>query len=349
MQSLLRVACLLLTVSALAIGQQGTKTAGAVQPVSLRDLVPAGDALAKQDLLFDASFAQLALQYMHSRDPGLLDQMANSPAAAHLLHHARNFNYDVPKDSAKSLVSHLLTSSGKHIQVATCERSVAYFTGPMLGHPRWVNDTLRYLPDDFRFHGTLFLIFGYDIGVALGPAASLNCGHSHFAVDPRELKYYAIHELHHQGFMAYQPPPHLSEIKTCSDLLHLVQYSTQLEGVAVLAAYERRRQEEALSGDEDYVALQDEARMQRDEKLYFADLHYLEKRGLEPVDPEAWAVIDRMSSGERLWYRVGARMAQKIEQAAGRPTLVTLIPQGPARFLQVYGQLAGQQVKLRQR
>jgi hypothetical protein len=308
-----------------------------MHPVALRDLVPLNDPLAQHDLTFDAGFAQLALQYIDSHDATVLDKLANSPAAAHLLNHARNFDYDVPKDSPQSLVSHLLTPATQRVtEAAACKSSLEYFTNQMLTHPHWVNDTLRYLPDDFRFHGALFLTFGYDIGVAFAPSASLNCAHRHFAQHRSELMYYAIHELHHVGFMSYQPPPRLSDIKSCRDLLRLVEYSTQLEGMAVLAAYQRRHDEHALADDEDYVALQDEARMQRDEALYFDDLHYLEKRGDAPADDEAWAVIKRMSSGERLWYRIGARMAQKIEQASGHSALVELIKQGPASFLDAY-------------
>ena len=200
---------------------------------------------------------------------------------------------------------------------------------------------MGYLPEDFRFHGSLFLTFGYDIGVAISPTASLNCAQRHFKGHSRELMYYAIHELHHVGFMSYQPPPKLSELKTCAELLRLVQYSTQLEGMAVFVAYERRRQEHALADDGDYVALEDEPRMQRDEALYFEDFHYLERRAAQPADADAWAVIDRMSSGERLWYRVGARMAQRIEKVSGRAALVELVKQGPASFLEAYRGISG--------
>jgi hypothetical protein len=221
--------------------------------------VSPGDPLALQDLNFDASFARLALGYLRSGDADMLNRLAKSPAAAHLLNHARNFDYDLPKDSPEALVSHLLTPPVKHLEeMETCEQSLAFFSGPMLDDPHWLEDSLRYLPQGFRFHGSLFLTFGYDIGVAISPTASLNCAHPHFKGHPRELIYYAIHELHHVGFMTYQPPPKLSELKTCADLLRLVQYSTQLEGMGVLAAYERRRQEHALADDGDYVALEDE-------------------------------------------------------------------------------------------
>ena len=296
---------------------------------------PESDAVSQQHLTFDAAFAQLTLRYFHDHDPGTLKLLANTPAAAHLLEHARNFDYDVPKDSTQALAAHLMSKETPE-RVAACRSSLDYFSGPMLADSSWVNGTLAYLPPGFRFRGSLFLIFGYDIGVAYGDNASLNCAHPHFAAHPEELKYYAIHELHHVGFMTYQPPPRLADIKTCRQLLHLVQYSTQLEGMAVYVAYASREKEHALAGDDDYVALQDGARMTRDEQLYFDDLHYLQNRGDEPADDAAWAVVVRMSSGERLWYRVGAHMAQTIEQRSGRTALVALVQQGPEKFLAAY-------------
>jgi hypothetical protein len=331
--------CVFMSLCPLGVTQTFAKSRS--QVIRLSDLVRSQDALGTQDLHFDATFTSEAIEFLRSRSPALLDQIAASPAAAHLLSHARNFDYDVPRDSASALVGYLLQRPGNHIrEIQTCEQSLAFFSGPMLDDPHWVGDTLSYLPSDFRFHGTLFLTFGYDIGVAISNTASLNCAHVHFKDHPRELLYYAIHELHHVGFMSYQPPPKLSELKTCADLLRLIEYSTQLEGMAVLAAYQRRHDEHAVTGDEDYVALDDEQRMQHDEVLYFDDFNYLKRRGTEPADAAAWAVIDRMSSGERLWYRSGAKMAQKIEQARGRPALLELIKKGAADFLQTYETLS---------
>jgi hypothetical protein len=327
----------LIVAACLLAGAQEQGGAQEKQSVSLRDLVSRDDPLAAQDLHFDKSFAQLSIAYLQSLDWRILDQLANSPAAAHMLNHARNFDYDVPQDSPTALVSHLVTPPSKHLdKIAACQRSIAFFSGAMLNDAHWVEDSLRYLPGDFRFRGTLFLTFGYDIGVAFGPNASLNCAHPHFQEHLRELRYYAIHELHHAGFMTYHAPPKVSELKTCDDLLRLVEYSTQLEGMAVLAAYQRRREEHALADDGDYVALQDEQRMQRDTASYFEDVHYLRNCANQVADANAWAVIDRMSAGDRLWYRVGARMAQRIEQSAGRAKLIDLVKQGPASFAAAY-------------
>ena len=79
--------------------------------------------------------------------------------------------------------------------------------------------------------------------------------------------------------------------------------------------------------------------MQADLASYFRDYGYLTGRGAEPADADAWAVIDRMSSGERLWYRVGAYMARRIEASKGRAALVALVNRGPAKFLATYESL----------
>ena len=314
-------------------------------PIALRDHLPSNDPLAAHDLHFDASFASEAIEYSRSSDPNLIERMADSPALEHILNHARNFDYDVPKESRTALVLTLLGPPNQRAERnAVCRRSLEYFFGPMLSDPHWINDALAYLPADFRYQGTLFLTFGYDIGVAFAPNASLNCMHSHFANHPRELLYYAIHELHHVGFMAYQKPPKLTDLRSCGDLLSLVEYSTQLEGMAVLAAYQRRRAEHALWGDSDYVALEDEKRVQADLTSYFKDYDYLKSRRTQLADRDAWSVIDRMSSGERLWYRVGAYMAQRIEASKGRAVLVALVKQGPGEFMASYESLSAHTV-----
>jgi hypothetical protein len=309
--------------------------------IALANLVGPGDSLAAQDLHFDARAAQDALAFIASHDAMSLDRLANSPALAHLLRHARAFEYDVPRESPRALALHLMKPDETlPRRVAASRKSLAYFTGPLLDDPHWVLDALSCLPRDFRFKGFLFLTFGYDIGVSYPPDASLNGAHTHFDGRPRELLYYAIHELHHAGFMAYQPPRPLAGIKTCADLLRFVEYSTQLEGMAVYAAWERRRRDGALADDGDYVALEDAGRMRKLEDSYSAECAYLKGRADAAADKGAWAVIERMSSGDRLWYRVGALFASRIDRALGRLVLVDLIRQGPARFLETVRGLA---------
>ena len=79
--------------------------------------------------------------------------------------------------------------------------------------------------------------------------------------------------------------------------------------------------------------------MQADLAIYLKDYQYLKGRRTQLADVDARAVIERMSSGERLWYRVGAYMAQRIEASKGRAALVELVRQGPAQFITTYESL----------
>ena len=307
------------------------------RPVALSELVPVTDPLHGHSLFFDARFAQAVADSPGSDDAAAA--LAKLPATDHLLAHARQFESEVPTNSREAFVRALVArAAGRRDAIAA---SVTFFMGPLLDDPSWVADALAYLPADFRFRGNLFLIAGYDIGVALAPDASLNAAHRHFEGHPRELEYYAIHELHHVGFMTYAPPPRLADLKTCADVLRLIDYSTALEGTAVLAALDRRTREHALADDDDYRALDDDARMDRDETEYFREYDALARRGTAAADKEAWAVIDRMSGGERLWYRVGARMAARIEKARGRFALIALVTRPLPQLVSGYRRLAG--------
>ena len=282
---------------------------------------------------FDATHARAAVDHLACGRP-TIGELAGLPAVAHLLRHARHFDIDVPQESAYALARHLLEpAADQEERIACAEESIAFFTGALVDDLAWLGDVLRYLPRGFGFEGALYLTYGYDIGVALAPDASLNAAHPRFAHRPRELLYYAIHELHHVGFMTYRPPPRVADLVTRGDILRLVEYCTQLEGMAVHAARERRGEDGAVLADEDYVALEDEPRMEQAERLYGEAVDVLARRRDEPADASALAVIEQMSSGERLWYRVGARMADRIEQTAGREALVQLVERGPSEFL----------------
>lgn len=143
-----------------------------------RELISSDDPLRIHDLSFDARFAHGVVDYLEAPDDATVERLAQMPAATHLLHHAEHFDQPVPKSSITALVRHLIARSEEHR--AAIKHGAAFFSGPLLDDPHWLGDVLRYLPADFRFDGSLFLIAGYDIGVALAPHASLNAAHQHF-------------------------------------------------------------------------------------------------------------------------------------------------------------------------
>jgi hypothetical protein len=91
---------------------------------------------------------------------------------------------------------------------------------------------------------------------------------------------------------------------------------------------------------EDYVALADEQRMERDETRYFQEYDALRRRGIDAVDKDALAVIERMSGGERLWYRsaLAWRRASSERSAAA---MISLVMHKPDRLVPTYRQFVG--------
>lgn len=295
---------------------------------------------AVHDVTIDYRFFELALDYLQAPDDSLIEQMADTPAVAHLLAHARAFGYDVPGGSAETLVRQLLHPAGP-VDCPDSLREVLSQALPTIERKGWLADSLAYLPESARLGGTLFLTYGYDCGVAYPPNASVNLAFSWIRKHPAHAVYYCIHEVHHAGFFSLQPPPSLGQVRTCRQLLNAVEYLTQLEGMAVLAAYPRRAADDALedwSGD--YEALENGARMKELVSCYFEIHDSLKARMHEECGPEDMAVFDVMSGGDRLWYRVGCHMARTIEKEKGRAELNRLVESGPAAFFGEYLHLA---------
>ena len=287
----------------------------------------------------DAHLAEQALAFLATGNQALLADMAATPAAAHLLRHARTYAYDFPRDSTAALTLALVSPEAlKRERVAAAGKALAYFNGPMRADTSWLADVSRGLPADAPCKASLFLTFGYDIGVSCPGTASLNAAHRHFEAHPRELLYYAIHELHHTGFMTYQQPRPVAEWRTAADLLAQAEYALQLEGMAVWAVWERRRAEGAMDWDEDYVALQDEGRLRTLEAAFRKAHAALEVKAQTPgpADPAARALLSELYGSDRIFYRFGAFAARQIELRQGRPALIALVKAGPHAFLQAY-------------
>ncbi|HET8734622.1 MAG TPA: DUF5700 domain-containing putative Zn-dependent protease, partial [Anaeromyxobacteraceae bacterium] len=216
--------------------------------------------------------------------------------------------------------------------------SLAFFDGTLATDARWRAELARSLPPGDLPRVSLFLTFGYDIGVATPGSASLNAVHPHFQDHPSELRYYAIHECHHAVFMALHPPRPVSEWKAPADLLAQAEYGLQLEGMAVWAAWDLREQEGALDGDADYVALRDGARIRALEARYLEVHRLLRNQAAAggPADEASRAALLSLYGPERILYRFGAHAARAIEKTRGRAAVVELVRRGPRAFLEAY-------------
>jgi hypothetical protein len=201
-------------------------------------------------------------------------------------------------------------------------------------------EAAAYLPKDALSETVLYLTVGYDIGVAVSGEASLNLAHPHFLENEDEVWFYCVHEVHHAGFQKYHDLPVLADVQTTSDLAGLIRYLTTLEGLAVHAARKWRTEAGALQDDQDYVALLDPKSMDRYEEEFFSLYASLVEGSPRPLKERDWEILDRMSSGNRLWYRVGARIADRLERELGREMLIEMIRQGPDAFFGWYAEIA---------
>jgi len=292
-------------------------------------------------LSYDFSFAELAIQYLETGKTEYLYEISNLEATTHIFNHALNFNDGMPTDSKLELVTYLLSPIDKQRELLPYFKRNLKFAKESLVETGAVEKiTLEFLPEDFTFSGSLFFTFGYDIGVAFGQNSSLNLAHSIFSNNMNEIKYWAIHELHHAGFImlkgGYMPS---LDMTTYKEMAHVVAYLTHLEGMGTYVPLGIREQENAMNTHQDYVAIQDLELLKELEKEYF-DIYFHFKNNPDSLIAEAdWDKINILSDAKRLWYIVGAHIAQTIDRKLGREKLINLISESSENFITTYLEL----------
>lgn len=294
--------------------------------------------IQKGNLTYDLRFAELAIQYLETKDSSLLQKIAELNSTDHIFNHAAKYNYDVPKNSKIDLVTFLLSPiQEKNKLLPEVKRNLEFAKEKIATIDLAQTECLKYLPDSFTYSGSLFFTFGYDIGVVYENNASLNLAYKSFVNYHNEIKYYAIHELHHAGFVAlkknYMPS---LEITTYKEMAELIEYFTHLEGMATYAALDLRKKENALNNDKDYIALQDSSLMKGLVKEYVDVYIYFKKNPDRLLTKDDWEKLSIFSDTKRLWYRVGALMAQEIDRQSGRENLTALIAESSEKFINTY-------------
>jgi hypothetical protein len=301
------------------------------------------DTIRKGDLIYDFSFVTSAITFIETNDSSILMTISKSDAAKHILNHAVKFNYSVPKTSTLALVKFLLSDSQKNKEILPLvKRNLQYAKDSVAETDLPQKECLKYLPKGFSYSARLFFTFGYDIGVVFGSNASVNLASPHFLKNMREIKYYSIHELHHAGFVRektnYMPD---LNVRTYAEMASLIEYFTHLEGMGTYVPLSMREQEHAMNDDQDYIALQDSSLMRKYEENYFQIYFSFKNNPQETVTDKDWDKISILSDYKRLWYRVGAYMAEKIDEKLGREKLVSLIAEPSEDFIKTYLEIRG--------
>lgn len=186
-------------------------------------------------------------------------------------------------------------------------------------------EALQYLPAGTHLSGKIFFVAGYDIGIVAPPDVAINLAHPHFISQPDEVGHYITHEVHHLGFLSYRSMPSIPEsLRTENCLRELILFMTQMEGIAVHAACCRRKAEGHLENDNDYRVYLDPDESLNISKRFREVWDSIAEKDT-PSDEEISTVLNAMSSGERLWYRCGALISEKLENELGLNALVSSI------------------------
>lgn len=294
--------------------------------------------IKKGNISYDFTFAELAVKYLETDDSTYLQRIAELKASEHILNHAKHFNYDVPKNSKIELVTYLLSPADEKKEILVdFKRNLQYAKKNIAEIDLAQKVALLNLPMNFNYSSTLFFTFGYDLGVVYGKNASVNLAHSYYLKNINEIKYYSIHELHHAGFVMLKnnvmPSFNVTKYK---EMAQLIEYFTHLEGMGTFAPLDIRKKEKAMNIDKDYIALQDARLMKEYEKEFFDIYFHFKNNPDSLITDEDWDKVSILSDDKRLWYRVGAIIAQTIDKNLGRKKLVSLISEPSENFITTY-------------
>ncbi|MCW4011912.1 MAG: hypothetical protein NWF07_02850 [Candidatus Bathyarchaeota archaeon] len=281
----------------------------------------------------DSSFVELVLN-LPIIDDALIDRVVQHEAAKGIYSHA--FRFHNTDKTIEDFWLERLNKSTRDGYYENVQRCLEYVNDHLSDFTDAFHELEAYIPPGIDLPTTLFLTVGYDIGIVSEGCAYLNLGHSLFHMNKRELLYFAMHELHHVAYTHYQPIYSFDDVKTRGDLHKVIKYSTHLEGLAVYAPYDRRRRENGFSHS-DYLSLNDEEKTHRLVKNYFDTLNAAASEPDKALAAEDWAILDLMSGEDRLWYVVGAYMAETIDRHLGRASLVSTIEKGYDSFFETYG------------
>ena len=277
------------------------------------------------ELTVDCEFAVLTLQWAATKDPAIRTRLEAHPALASLVQHQK-----ISGNAAASASTLLDGILGKAVDVDAVSSVLDWARDHEDEVSRHALMALEYLPASVHLFGRIYLVTGYDIGIASPPDVAINVAHDHFLDAPQEIEHYATHEAHHLGFLALRRPPALAGLDDPHRLLEVVHFFTQMEGMAVHAAYPERRLARALETDSDYRIYTDQVHARSICSRYLEVLS--PALAGEPLrDQDVGTILGAMSSSERLWYRVGALVSEQIEREQGRGALIASI-QAPEMF-----------------
>ena len=287
------------------------------------------------NVTIDFSFIEDHLHNLHHFDDESVSKIVSHEAAEGIYKHAKRF-HNTDKDIRDFWFEKLqqLSDKGEKHLVNVLE-NIEYVKQETSDFHEAFRELQDFLPQNTNFSSHLFCIIGYDIGIVSDGNAYLNLGHPLFHENKRELLYFAMHELHHVAYTHFNPIYSFDDLTTTEDLSRVIRYSTHLEGLAVYSSMNRRRRENGGT-HRDYITLANPDKMSQLVIQFFEILDKYENEPCRVLVEDDWGILELMSDGDRLWYVVGAWMAESIESRLGRKVLNSTMVLGPEAFFKVY-------------
>jgi len=295
------------------------------------------ELIKKGNVTYDFTLAKLLTKYIATNDTFVLSEIAGTVGIKLLYNHACWSGNNAEKLSLKEFAEKIIDRNNNVNNLKVILRNIQFAKDSIasIDYPQQV--CLNYLPKGFSFSSRFCYTVGYDLGITYLNNSSVNISHKHYLENCSEIKYYSIHELHHAGFniLRKNHMPSLN-ITTYGEMSKLIAYLTHLEGMAVYAAYDERKKNNALNNDPDYIALQDTKLMKKLINRYFEIYNHFLVNTNDTLTEKDWSMFSELSSGNRLWYRVGSRMAEIIDKKSKRDKLTSLISGPSENFINTY-------------
>jgi len=288
------------------------------------------------NVTFDFSFAEDALKFLKSNSEIIPDYLLNHSAAKIIHAHYSFFHYSGKLLSRKELMDDIFKKmKPSDIDIKKIKNTLSYLKENVeeLSYLA-AEEALQIAPKNYDLSSTIFIGIGYDIGIVFNGSVVMNISHKLYLDNPREVLYFAIHELSHVVLYSYQPPFRFSDLKSKEDIIKVLKFHTHLEGLGVITPYEIRKREQDFNHI-DYQTLQDSEKMIVLDKKFRTLIKEAEKGPEREIEERDWKSIE-ICSDERLWYTVGCKMAQSIINSIGMNELIDTIEKGYESFFEKY-------------
>jgi len=288
-------------------------------------------------ITFDFDYIEGALAMIEAGDRSMIKELARLPAIDHIRRHMSQFGVGALPTREQVVRDLALPLENARDKLPAIRRALEQARKCDRVREPWLRPLRAFLPSDFTFgDATVYLTFGYDVGVVSdGHSASVNLAHPLLTEHPDALRYFLMHELHHVAYLNYHRFVRVRDIASREDLVDLVQRLTHLEGLGTYAPWDSRRVDGAIEDDPDYTALEDEELMRELEGRYWTLYGETKKLPRHIQLREALPVLEAFGTPNKLFHLVGARLARRVAETAGREALVQTIVDGPAAFLKL--------------